>query len=164
MRALLLTLLLAGPAAAPSPSPTVSPTPAPTPTPRNWQAELANTAEVRVTRIVDGDTFYGDAFATGSMRTPTGEVVAITLTDPLKVRLYPVDAPEPFGKTLAAGKAASDYLAELLGRGTVRVDVVKEDGFGRWLGRVYVLTPAGPIDVDEEMVKAGHAVPYERRK
>jgi endonuclease YncB( thermonuclease family) len=95
-------------------------------------------------------------------RTLDGRVVGITDGDTLtllvgqrqvRVRLAQIDAPEsnqPYGKK---AKAALSALA--FGR-RAHVEVVDIDRYGRTVGEVFV----DGIDVNREMVRAGHAWAY----
>jgi endonuclease YncB( thermonuclease family) len=95
-------------------------------------------------------------------RTLNGRVVGITDGDTLtllvgreqvRVRLAQIDAPEldqPYGKK---AKAALSTLA--FGK-QARVEVVDIDRYGRTVGEVFV----DGIDVNREMVRAGHAWAY----
>lgn len=76
------------------------------------------------------------------------------------VRLAHLNAPE---LPTAAGKAALRYLLDLLGPGlplqvTLQTIKDRQDKYGRYLG-VFV-TQAG-VNINEALVEAGHAVPYE---
>lgn len=74
------------------------------------------------------------------------------------VRLLGINAPEKKGDTKEAGLAARDYLAALIPVGTpvVTQTINRRDKYGRYLARVY----NGSLCVNEEMLRAGHAVPY----
>lgn len=95
----------------------------------------------------------------------------IVLTKPVKgtreVRLLGIDAPETFsvdGKDPGNqidphGLAAEEYLKQLLPKRTevtLVTDQVELDGFGRLLAYVY----KGDLDVNEELLRKGHAVTY----
>lgn len=95
-----------------------------------------------------------------------GDTVVVSLSLGLDVwliqqhmRLAHINAPE---MATPAGKAALAYLQSLVGPlpAQVTVHTVKDrqDKYGRYLG--VVVTPQG-INVNEAMVQAGHAVPYE---
>ena len=94
----------------------------------------------------------------------TGKVVSITdgdtvtiLTDnkQTKVRLAEIDTPEknqPYGKK--AKKALSDFI---FGK-TVRIEVDTIDRYGRVVGKIFL----NDLNINKEMVKAGHAWVYDK--
>jgi micrococcal nuclease len=131
VRALLLTLALVLPA--------VGQTPAPGP---------CYTYTVVVHRVVDGDTLNLD-LALG---------FDVWMQDQ-NIRLAHIDAPE---MPSDAGKAAKAYLESLIGPLPAKLVMASmkdaQDKYGRYLG--VFLTPSG-VNVNEAMVAAGHAVPYE---
>ena len=91
---------------------------------------------VRVTRIVDGDTFRG----------LTSDSTGIVF------RLYGIDAPE---KNQAFADKSTQYLSDLIVGQTVGIKVQKKrDQYGRPV--VWVYTSQGQ-DVGAEMLKAGLA-------
>ncbi|WP_090881172.1 thermonuclease family protein [Bauldia litoralis] len=117
--------------------------------------EPAYLYRAEVVRIVDGDTIDVDI--------DLGFYIWIRNQ---RIRLFDIDAPEVNGATKAAGVAASEYLEKLLDGKTVIIRTVKgkdgadrDDSFGRWLGTIYL----DGLDVNQEMIRAGHAVPYEDR-
>lgn len=98
-----------------------------------------------VSRIIDGDTIE----------------VIIDLGFGLKmrqiVRLAKIDAPEVVGVNRAAGQAAKDFLAGLIGPGSP-VNLVTEkpkDKYGRYLAWVY--RPYDEESINYAMIEAGHA-------
>jgi len=98
----------------------------------------------RVTRIVDGDTFWIDD---GS---PKG----------LKIRLIGIDAPESrtSGQKMKGfyGEESTGYITSLIGDSKVRLeyDVTRYDQYGRTLAYVYL---DNGTFVNAEMVKNGFA-------
>lgn len=80
-------------------------------------------------------------------------------------RLLGIQAPEVSGPGVTAeektaGRAARDFLAQLLARGALVVRTVKadeQDGYGRFLASVW----AAGLDVSAAMVAAGHATEYD---
>lgn len=98
----------------------------------------------RVTRIVDGDTFWIDD---GS---PKG----------LKIRLIGIDAPEArnSGQKLKGffGEESTEYITSLIGSRKVRLeyDVTRYDQYGRLLAYVYL---DNGTFINAEMVKNGFA-------
>ena len=91
---------------------------------------------VRVTGVVDGDTFKG-----------------LTVDNKeIRFRLYGIDAPE---KNQAFGNKSKQYLSELIHRQTVGIKVQKKsDGYGRPV--VWVFNSEGK-EINSEMLKAGMA-------
>ena len=92
----------------------------------------------KVVGITDGDT-----------------VTVLTYDKQTKIRLAEIDTPEknqPYGKK--AKKALSDFI---FGR-TVRIEVQTIDRYGRTVGKIYL----DNLNINKEMVKAGHAWVYRR--
>jgi micrococcal nuclease len=132
--ALLLTLVVALPGASQSPAP-----------------GPCYTYAVVVHRVVDGDTLNLD-LALG---------FDVWMQDQ-NIRLAHIDAPE---MPTEAGQAAKAYLESLLGPLPAKLVMASlkdaQDKYGRYLG--VFLTPSG-LNINEAMVAAGHAVPYEGGK
>lgn len=93
---------------------------------------------VKVTRIVDGDTFVG--------------INRDHLQ--IKFRIWGIDAPE---KKQPFGTKSKEYLSSLIYGKEILVDVQKQDSWGRYL--TYVYTPENK-DVSLEMIKMGMAWHY----
>jgi len=117
--------------------------------------EPAYLYRAEVVRVVDGDTIDVDI--------DLGFYVWIK---DQRIRLLDIDAPEVTGGTKAAGIAATDYLKGLIDGKTIIIRTVKgkdggdrEDSFGRWLGTIYL----DGVNINEEMLSSGHAVPYTKR-
>ena len=91
----------------------------------------------QVVSVTDGDT-----------------LVVVTANDQrMRVRLSDIDAPE---KDQPHGLEARHALVELVLHQTVRLDVRKNDRYGRQLARVFV----NGTDVNAELVKQGHVWIY----
>jgi endonuclease YncB( thermonuclease family) len=106
-------------------------------------AGSALTADLRVIRVSDGDTFTG-------LDAENRQV---------KVRLHGIDAPE---SKQAFGTVARKVLADLIAGNVVSVEEVDRDRYGRIVGRV---TVGGKL-VNAEQVRAGMAwryVTYDKR-
>ena len=88
--------------------------------------------------IVDGDTF--DLLP-----------LAPAPVEAVRIRLEGIDAPE---KSQPYGKAAKQYLGELIFGKVVRADGAKKDRNGRRICTVFV---ADTLDVNRAMVAAGYA-------
>ena len=108
-----------------------------------------------VFRVVDGDTIDVDI--------DLGFYVWIKKQ---RIRLLGIDAPETRGESRPEGLAATEYLKSLIDGQAIILRTVKgsdggdrDDSFGRWLGTIY----HGDMDVNAEMIRAGHAIPYEDR-
>ena len=103
-----------------------------------FQCISAESLTGKVISIADGDTA---TILTGNKKT--------------KVRLAEIDTPEknqPYGKE--AKKALSDFI---FGK-TVRIEVQTIDRYGRTVGKIFL----GNLDINKEMVRAGHAWVYRR--
>jgi endonuclease YncB( thermonuclease family) len=83
-----------------------------------------------------------------------GDTIKVQLTSgPINVRFDSIDAPESNQPHGAQAKAA---LAKLLDGKQVQLDVVTQDRYERVVAVVYV----GDLNVNEQMVKDGHAWAY----
>ena len=103
-----------------------------------FQCISAESLTGKVISIADGDTA---TILTGNKKT--------------KVRLAEIDTPEknqPYGKE--AKKALSDFI---FGK-SVRIEVQTIDRYGRTVGKIFL----GNLDINKEMVRAGHAWVYRR--
>ena len=98
-------------------------------------------------RIVDADTIEADI------------QLGFYMTFRSKIRLLGIDAPERYTED---GKAATAWLTNYIPLGhEITLDVFKvAEKYGRWLAYV---TYNG-VNVNEELVKTGHAVPYDGGK
>ncbi len=108
-----------------------------------------------VVRVIDGDTIDVDI--------DLGFYVWIKKQ---RIRLLGIDAPEVKGETRPEGLAATEHLKSLIEGESIILRTVKgddggdrDDSFGRWLGTIY----HGDLDVNAEMIRSGHAKPYEDR-
>jgi len=108
-----------------------------------------------VVRVIDGDTIDVDI--------DLGFYVWIKKQ---RIRLFGIDAPEVKGETRSEGLAATEHLKSLIEGESIILRTVKgddggdrDDSFGRWLGTIY----HGDMDVNAEMIRSGHAIPYEGR-
>lgn len=74
----------------------------------------------------------------------------------IKTRLLGINAPEVRGASRAEGLASRDYLRGVLDRAEqLRVQTAKKQGkYGRWLITLW----DGNVNLNEQMVTAGHAV------
>jgi len=105
-------------------------------------------------RVVDGDTVILD-IDLGFGVWKRGE----------SFRLYGINAPEMRGASKVAGQAAKTYLMALLMHQLEHTEPLlvrthkadKQDKYGRYLATLWL---PGGLNVNGEMVRAGHAVPY----
>jgi micrococcal nuclease len=103
-----------------------------------------------VTEVHDGDTVTVD-LDLGFHVWKRGE----------KIRLAHIDAPELHGATKAEGKAAGDFLRELLLNKNVIIQTIKspngsdkQEKYGRYLGVIWL----DGVNVNDELVTKGYAV------
>ena len=105
----------------------------------------------KLVRVIDGDTIVVDIDkGFGDWR--HGE----------HIRLAGIDAPEVRGEEREAGREAARFLEDLLDRRKgpylyLITDRDRTGKFGRYIARVVIDTPDGPVDVCEALVQAGHA-------
>ena len=80
----------------------------------------------------------------------------VTVTE--KFRLLGINTPElRKGNDREAGKAAGDYLRSLiLGKDVIMQTEKSQEKYGRWLARIIL----DGVDINAEMIKAGHAIPF----
>lgn len=105
----------------------------------------------RLCRVVDGDTVWLDVD------------LGFRVTLRLDFRLLGIDAPELVGATRGAGLDAKAELERLLSLGPLHIESEKPgptDKYGRWLARVFVTTPAGMLDVSEDLARRGFVRRY----
>jgi micrococcal nuclease len=97
----------------------------------------------QILRIVDGDTIHLDVDLGFDVRRKDS------------FRLYGINAPE---MSTGEGEAARDWLVEQLAHGIDMLTTHKDqrEKYGRYLATLWV----DGKNINEEMVKAGHAVPY----
>jgi len=92
----------------------------------------------------------------------TGRVIAIADGDTVtiiknkhqtKIRLAEIDTPE---KQQPHGKKSKQALSDFIFKKEVEVEVVTIDRYGRTVGKIFL----GNLNINKEMVKAGHAWVY----
>jgi micrococcal nuclease len=78
-----------------------------------------------------------------------------------KIRLAHIDAPELNGETRAEGKAAGDFLRELVLNRNVIIQTIKspsggdkQEKFGRYLGVIWL----DGVNVNDLLVSKGYAI------
>jgi len=109
--------------------------------------------DTRLVRVIDGDTVVLDVD------------LGFSLTIRQTFRLTGINAPEMRGKESSAGIASTEYLkTRLEGVKTFKIKTIKtihgEDKkgkYGRYLATIFV----DSVNINDEMVKSGHAVPAE---
>ena len=97
----------------------------------------------KIIRCVDGDTVDAEVD------------LGFYTFQRIRFRLAGIDTPERGKKGF---HEATEYLEFLLLDKEVTVASSKTGKFGRWLGTFYV----GELNVNEEMLKTGHAVRYKK--
>ncbi|WP_051284035.1 thermonuclease family protein [Desulforegula conservatrix] len=100
---------------------------------------------------------YGYPFSARVIKVADGDTVTAVTEDgqPLKVRLFGIDAPE---KNQAYGQKSKKALSGMINRKEVDIEIVAGDKYGRSVGIIYL----GNKTINEEMVKKGHAWVYRR--
>jgi len=106
----------------------------------------ASAYECKVTKVVDGDTFYCKPLTNIPFPVKNQKGVIV-------VRLRGIDAPE---KDQPYGLEAKNSLEELIGGKVVRLDIKDMDRYGRVDAYVFV----GSLNVNLEQVKRGLAWAY----
>lgn len=83
----------------------------------------------------------------------------------IKLRLAGIDAPErAWGKKAGQpyGEESRRYLVDLVKGKTVRVDILENDPYGRYVARLYLIEPGIPVprEVNAMLVERGYAFAY----
>lgn len=106
--------------------------------------------KAHATRVYDGDTCTVDLD------------LGFDIFQRHSIRLKGINTPELKGATRIAGLAARDALAGMIeGREViVRTHKDKAEKYGRYLGTIFVQQGDVLVDVNEYMVRAGHAIPF----
>ena len=107
--------------------------------------------QARVVRVIDGD----------SLIVQVGLWFGQSVIE--HIRIAGIDAPEMKGRCpseIEAARAARQYLAGLLGGGTVELRDVRREKYGRALASV----TAGGVDVGEALLREGLARPYDGKR
>ena len=122
--------------------------------------------DAEVIRVVDGDTVILRVFkeVTVDFGFHLKETVIKEYTG--NFRLLGIDTPEPRGRKAdpIPARAATERLKELLATAQ-RIEARTEkdpDNFGRYLVTLIGHTQAGNYNINETLLKEGHAVPYDR--
>lgn len=106
--------------------------------------------DVKLVRVVDGDTVYLDV--------DLGFNARMTLD----FRLAGINTPEIVGVQKTAGLAAKSELERLLSLGSLTILSAKADKYGRWLVTIFVHPLKGTaINVNDALIAGGFALPYD---
>jgi len=112
--------------------------------------EILYTYKFKVTKVVDGDTVYGDA--------DLGFGVSMAI----KVRLYGINAPEMRGQEKEAGRRSKSFLKNVLSKSfkdnhQIYIETIKDKKgkYGRWLGIIHV--QGIQMTINAWLVANGHA-------
>jgi endonuclease YncB( thermonuclease family) len=100
-----------------------------------------------------GKTTYEPILGTVVGVTDGDTVKVVTAGTLYKVRLYGIDAPE---KHQAYGQKAKEHLSELCFNKSVKVEIINQDRYGRFVGKIYV----NGVCINWEMLKDGFAWAY----
>ena len=114
--------------------------------------------KMKVSRVVDGDTFEGHIITGGGSRTAApsqgggwwAQQMAVTV-----IRINGIDAPE---RGQYYGDVATIHLDWLIRGKTVELKLKQCDQYGRWIATVY----ADGKDIGAEMLKEGLAWHYKK--
>jgi len=98
-----------------------------------------------ITAVYDGDTVTADV-----------DLGMKVWVKGAKLRLAAINAPELRKPTLEAGRASRDYLRGLVEGQKVLIESIGRGKYGRWI----VWIKIGDLNVNDELVKEGHAVKY----
>jgi micrococcal nuclease len=103
----------------------------------------------KVTSVYDGDTCTLDI-----------DLGLHTWVQGEKIRLHRIDAPEIRGEERPAGLAARDFLKSLIEGKDVHIQTIKDrqEKYGRYLAEIFVQHGETWVNVNDLMVKNGHAV------
>lgn len=118
-----------------------------------------------VERVIDGDTVVLNLIRDVEVNADLGFKLyldKLPLRTQQTLRIIGINAPETRGAADAApGKLAKAALEHVLSLGPLMVETVKPDKYGgRYLARITVQAPDGPLDVGAWLVENGHALPY----
>ncbi|MGH7600836.1 MAG: thermonuclease family protein [bacterium] len=77
-----------------------------------------------------------------------------------KLRLFRINAPELTGVQKPAGLAARDFLRGMIAGKEIHLQTIKDkqEKYGRYLAEIFVQQGEAWVNVNDEMVKNGHAV------
>jgi micrococcal nuclease len=105
--------------------------------------------KAKVVSVYDGDTCTVDI-----------DLGLRTWVHDEKLRLFRINAPELTGVQKPAGLAARDFLRSLIDGKEIHIQTIKDrqEKYGRYLAEIFVQQGETWLNVNDEMVKNGHAV------
>jgi micrococcal nuclease len=106
---------------------------------------------MKVTKIVDGDTIYGDV-----------DLGFSVVQKKMEFRFAGINTPETRGGTREAGLKSKEFVTNKLMDKEVII-ITKKDGkekFGRYLAQIYYQEGLEWVCINDELVKLGLAVPF----
>lgn len=106
---------------------------------------------MKVTKIVDGDTIYGDV-----------DLGFSVVQKKMEFRFAGINTPEIRGGTREAGLRSKEFVTNKLMDKEVII-ITKKDGkekFGRYLAQIYYQDGLEWVCINDELVKLGLAVPF----
>jgi micrococcal nuclease len=106
---------------------------------------------MKVTKVVDGDTIYGDV-----------DLGFSVVQKKMEFRFAGINTPETRGGTREAGLRSKEFVTNKLMDKEVII-ITKKDGkekFGRYLAQIYYQDGLDWVCINDELVKLGLAVPF----
>jgi micrococcal nuclease len=106
---------------------------------------------MKVTKVVDGDTIYGDV-----------DLGFSVVQKKMEFRFAGINTPETRGGTREAGLRSKEFVTNKLMDKEVII-ITKKDGkekFGRYLAQIYYQDGLEWVCINDELVKLGLAVPF----
>jgi micrococcal nuclease len=106
---------------------------------------------MKVTKVVDGDTIYGDV-----------DLGFSVVQKKMEFRFAGINTPETRGGTREAGLKSKEFVTNKLMDKEVII-ITKKDGkekFGRYLAQIYYQDGLDWVCINDELVKLGLAVPF----
>lgn len=104
--------------------------------------------KAKVTNVVDGDTI--DCVVD----------VGFDVTAKVRVRLNGIDTPELTGSEKEKGRVAKAYVESRILDKEITLQTYAKDSFGRWLGKVLLDEGDREVNIGDELIFRGLAVPY----
>lgn len=99
-----------------------------------------------ITKIIDADTVDADVD------------LGFSIIKTERLRLARVDAPEIRGSEREAGLEAKAWLSSQIPVGSkVMIRTEKSDSFGRYIAEIFVTSDGESFNINDELVKVGHA-------
>jgi micrococcal nuclease len=107
---------------------------------------ILHSITVKVNKVIDGDTFRGDA------ETHIHGLELVMLDQ--CYRLIGIDAPELSGEERTKGLESKEFLENWIEGKEVQVSAERKDKYGRWLATVFY----EGYNINDELVKRGYAI------